>query len=123
MFEINTDDIPNVAIEMTFFEGRLVYDKNDSGITNQKKNIILEQNFPNPFNSITTIQFSLSKGQKIKLSVLDFQGKEVAIITEGYVTAGEHSIKFNGSKLTSGQYFYKIETEDFSKTKKMILLK
>jgi len=83
----------------------------------------LNQNYPNPFNPTTTIQFSVSKQQNIKLSIFDIQGIEIDIIIEENISAGQHSIEFDGSKLTSGQYFYKIEGKDFSEIKKMILLK
>jgi len=87
------------------------------------KKIILNQNYPNPFNPTTTIQFSILKDQNIKLSIFDIHGNEIDVIIEGGISAGQHSIEFDGSKLTSGQYFYKIETEYFTEIKKMILLK
>ncbi len=64
LFEISTENIPNVEIEMTFFEGKIVYDTNSSDIT-APSNIILKQNRPNPFNSITRIEFSLSKNYSL----------------------------------------------------------
>jgi len=103
-------------------------DENGNTTNINNENIIqssnkLSQNYPNPFNPTTTIQFSIAKDQYIKLSVYDIHGNEIDMIIEGGISAGQHSIEFDGSKLTSGQYFYKIESDEFSEIKKMILLK
>jgi len=126
LLEIETDEIPGVEVLMTFFEGNLVYDNLSLGISNPKNgdaSFILEQNQPNPFDSSTTIHFTLKKQQKVKLSILDFNGKEIEVLIEENMDIGNHSIEFNGDRLASGQYFYKIETDDFNETRKMILQK
>ena len=72
--------------------------------------INLIQNYPNPFNPTTTIEFSLPKTTKVNLSVFDVTGKMVANLVNEEKTPGTYSIMFNGSQLTSGIYFYKLET-------------
>jgi hypothetical protein len=83
----------------------------------------LNQNYPNPFNPTTNISFSLPKTEFVSLKVYDVLGKEVETLLQDKITAGEYYIKFDGSGLHSGFYFYKVEGEDFSMVKKMVLVK
>ncbi len=89
----------------------------------------LEQNFPNPFNPKTiinyNIEFPLNKGGQgvVSLKVYDALGKEVAILVNEKQNAGSYSVEFNGEGLPSGIYFYKLEAGDFVETKRMVLLK
>ncbi len=79
--------------------------------------------FPNPFNPITKISFSLKDNGKISLKVFDVLGKEVANLADGYYEAGKHAATFNGSNLASGIYFYRLTTPTATITKKMNLIK
>ena len=90
----------------------------------------LEQNFPNPFNPSTSIQFSLPTQSVVKLTVYDVQGKEVrTLISNETRTAGAHSFNFNAEGLASGVYFYRIQAESvsgtrtFTETRKLTLIK
>lgn len=83
----------------------------------------LDQNYPNPFNPQTVIPFSLKKDTRVKLSVFDVTGKEVAVLVDGMLESGRHDVNFNASDLPSGIYFYSIVTSDFTANKKMILMK
>jgi hypothetical protein len=84
----------------------------------------LEQNYPNPFNPGTTIRFNLSKGSNVNIRIFDITGREVEHIVKGeMVQAGTHEVKFNAAKLSSGVYFYTLETDNFRETKKMMLVK
>jgi hypothetical protein len=83
----------------------------------------LNQNYPNPFNPVTNIEFSIQKAGNIKLTVFDIQGKEVAQLFNGNLNAGSYKYDFDAGKLTSGVYFYKLQTEEFTDTKKMLLVK
>jgi hypothetical protein len=83
----------------------------------------LEQNYPNPFNPSTKINFSIAEGGLVKLSVYNLLGQEVMNLLNENKEAGNHSVEFNASSLTSGVYFYKIETLQFTQTRKMILSK
>ena len=86
-------------------------------------NYFLEQNFPNPFNNATKINFSIPEKDNIKLALYDILGKEVTTLVNEEIDAGFHSIDFNAENLASGIYFYKLETKYFCQTKRMILLK
>ena len=83
----------------------------------------LEQNFPNPFNPSTTIDFSISRQGFTSLKVYDMLGKEVAVLVNGNLGAGAYSATFDAAALPSGVYFYKLETEGFTSVKKMTLIK
>jgi endo-1,3(4)-beta-glucanase len=83
----------------------------------------LEQNYPNPFNPTTNIKFNIPKGSFVKLAVYDMLGREVAKLVSSELKAGTYNYDFDGSKLSSGVYFYKLESNSFSETKKMMLIK
>ncbi|MBS1516030.1 MAG: T9SS type A sorting domain-containing protein [Bacteroidetes bacterium] len=83
----------------------------------------LEQNFPNPFNPETFIQFTLGKNDIVRLIVYDVLGNKVADLADGKMEEGVHTIKFNAGNLPSGTYFYRLQTEKFIQTKKMLLIK
>ncbi len=83
----------------------------------------LSQNYPNPFNPTTKINFSLPKAGKVKLAVYNSAGKEVAILTNQNLSVGSYVFDFDATNLTSGVYFYTLQTENFKQTKRMVLLK
>ncbi|HEY3295146.1 MAG TPA: T9SS type A sorting domain-containing protein [bacterium] len=83
----------------------------------------LSQNYPNPFNPTTRISFALPKAGMTTLKVYDLLGREVSTLLSKSLPAGEHSVSFEGHRLASGLYFYRIESGSFSATKKMVLLK
>ena len=83
----------------------------------------LSQNYPNPFNPSTKIRYQLPENGRVKLTVFDIKGVEVATIINGVQNAGEYSVDFDGSRMTSGVYFYKLETDGLVDTKKMLLIK
>jgi len=84
---------------------------------------VLEQNYPNPFNPTTNISFALPKSLDVKITVYNSLGQKIEELVNGIMDAGNHNVKMDGSNLTSGIYFYRIETSQFSKTMKMILVK
>ncbi len=91
---------------------------------------VLEQNYPNPFNPSTTIQYSIPSSvignkdfRSVQLKIYDVLGREVATIVDREQAAGNYSIVFDASGLTSGLYFYKLSSGGFISTKKMILIK
>jgi hypothetical protein len=84
---------------------------------------ILQQNYPNPFNPVTNISFSVPKAGLVKLTVYDAAGRESAVLFNGQLSAGSYNYDFDASQLASGIYFYKLEANDFSQTKKMVLIK
>ncbi len=86
-------------------------------------NYQLYQNYPNPFNPTTIISFSIPKSGNTKLVVFDMLGREVAVLIDGYIDAGNHTAYFDASDLSSGVYIYRIESGNFVKSRSMILLK
>ncbi|MEO6693868.1 MAG: T9SS type A sorting domain-containing protein [Ignavibacteria bacterium] len=84
---------------------------------------ISSNNFPNPFNPETIIHYDLPKDGFSKLTVYDITGKLISTLVNQYKTAGTYNVIFNGSVLPSGIYFYRIESNGFSDTKKMTLVK
>lgn len=84
---------------------------------------VLEQNFPNPFNPVTTIRFYLPKSEKVTLNIYDLLGRKVRTIINGKMTAGEHSVDFNARNFASGLYFYRLKTANSTLTKKMLIIK
>ncbi len=83
----------------------------------------LAQNYPNPFNPTTKISFSIPESGIVNLKIYDLLGGEVAELINSEMKTGNHSINFDASNLSSGMYFYKIETGSYSQTRKMMLLK
>ncbi|MCX6161443.1 MAG: YCF48-related protein, partial [Ignavibacteriae bacterium] len=83
----------------------------------------LNQNFPNPFNPTTKISFALAKAGPVMLTVFDMSGREIATLVNSTLSVGNFEYTFDGSKLSSGIYFYRIITNDFVESKKMTLLK
>jgi photosystem II stability/assembly factor-like uncharacterized protein len=83
----------------------------------------LFQNYPNPFNPVTKIQFVLPVAGYVSLKVFDITGRFVGEIVNGNLRAGLHQIDFNASHFSSGAYFYKLETKDYTDIKKMVLIK
>ena len=83
----------------------------------------LQQNYPNPFNPVTNINFSIPKTGLVKLTVFDAAGREAAMLFNGELSAGTYNYDFDASQLASGIYFYKLEANEFSQTKKMVLIK
>jgi hypothetical protein len=97
-----------------------------TGITvqnNLPKSFALNQNYPNPFNPSTAISYRLSAVSQTTLKVYNVLGEEVATLVNGVQQAGEHTVNFNATNLTSGIYLYKLQAGNFVETKKMILMK
>ena len=88
----------------------------------------LGNNYPNPFNPVTNITYSLPEDMRVVIKVFDIEGKEVISLVDSRQSAGHNSIVWNGTNdfgapVSTGLYFYRIQSSDFSKTKKMIFLK
>lgn len=83
----------------------------------------LFQNYPNPFNPVTTIRFEIPSSREIELSVFDMLGRKVKTLFEGTAPAGIMAVDFNAGELASGVYIYRLKTEEFVISKKLILMK
>ena len=129
-FEINLDSY-KINETVTGSEVIAVF-MNSSILNTNSENMpdqfLLMQNYPNPFNPNTTIQYSLSKPEYMKLIIYDYRGNHIKSLLNGYFNPGLGKVKWNsrndsGEKVAAGIYFYKIETNNYVKSKKMILLK
>jgi len=87
------------------------------------KDFVLEQNYPNPFNPSTDIRFAIQNDSNVKLSVYNTKGELVANLKNGKMTKGSHVVNFDATALNSGVYFYKLDVNNLSETKKMVLTK
>ena len=83
----------------------------------------LFNNYPNPFNPSTTISYTIPKGEKVVIKVYDILGREISKLVNEQKTAGKYFVKFEGSTLSSGIYFYTINAGSYHQTKKMLLIK
>jgi len=83
----------------------------------------LGNNYPNPFNPTTTINFTLPEQAKVKVTIYDAIGNEVEVIANDVRNAGNHTVKWNASSYASGVYFYKLEANNFVQVRKMVLMK
>ena len=90
---------------------------------------VLYQNYPNPFNPTTTIKYKITSAGFVSLKIYDLLGREVAVLVNEFKNAGSYKINFNGRRttdnrqLSSGVYFYQLQTDKFVETKKLILLR
>jgi len=110
-----------------------ISDIENSESSNQSLTFNLSQNYPNPFNPSTTINYSIpvetlratsaTTNVNVTLKIYDILGREVATLVNKEQSPGTYSIKFDGSNLTSGLYFYKLRSGSFIESKKMILVK
>lgn len=96
-----------------------------TGYSNQiPEEFMLYQNYPNPFNPLTTIKFDLAKNSNVKLVIYDIVGNEVSVLVDNLpFTAGTYEYAFDASNLASGVYIYKLISDNFSDSKKMVLSK
>jgi hypothetical protein len=78
---------------------------------------------PNPANPVTTITYSIKSPSNVRLSIYSINGQKVATLADGPMSAGTHSVSFDGSKYASGVYFYRFESAGLKKSGKMLLLK
>jgi hypothetical protein len=88
----------------------------------------LHQNYPNPFNPSTNIEFYVPSNVKretsnVKLIIYDMSGKELAVLVNEQLNAGAYKVSWDASNYSSGVYFYELKTNNFSETKKMLLIK
>jgi Secretion system C-terminal sorting domain len=103
---------------------KLDYTVSVEAVDNQiSSEYLLEQNYPNPFNPSTTIQFSIPEQSIVKLEVFNTLGEKVSTLVSEELKAGNYKYDWNAENLSSGIYFYRLNTNNFSEKKKMIFLK
>ena len=111
------------VIDWTIANGGLITGNSNNISINNPDAFSLSQNYPNPFNPSTKINFSIPKSGMVTLKVYDVLGKEVASLVNDARNAGNYEVSFNASGLSSGAYFYRLQSGSFVDTKKMFLLK
>ena len=109
--------------QIDFDETRTESEIVNVNINSQPKEYALMQNYPNPFNPTTTIEYSIPENGNVKLKIYNSLGEEVATLVNEYKTVGNLKFNFDASALPSGIYFYRINANNFSSVKKLILLK
>ncbi len=121
----SAQSVDDIIYAGTYDNGIWKYDPNPTNVDKEifPKKISLSQNYPNPFNPSTVIKFNLSEKSYIKLIVYDILGKEIATLVNEEKPAGLYEVTFNASPLSSGVYFYKLQSGLFTETKKMLLVK
>jgi 1,4-alpha-glucan branching enzyme len=107
---------------ITFNKPPLGITSNNGIIANSYK---LYQNYPNPFNPLTKIKFDVLQGNNtnVSLVVSDMEGKTIATLVNEQLNNGTYEVTFDGSKLSSGTYFYRLQAGNFSEVKKLMLVK
>ena len=139
---INDHTLANLEIDNTYYIVVTCYDidNNESWfsnvvsifigdptiISNAKQDIVtfgLYQNFPNPFNPSTKIIYQIPEISFVTIKVFDVLGKEIATLVNGEKPAGNYEVKFDGTNLPSGIYFYQLRAGSFVQTKKMLMIK
>ncbi len=89
----------------------------------KKTTFHLSQNYPNPFNPSTTIPYNLPGSSHVTLTIYDLAGRQLETLVNGFQSAGKHQIVWQANGLSNGVYFYRLQTEHFSETRRLILLK
>lgn len=124
------DSIPDFHDRWNFgpkFPVKILSVTGNEDITEQPRDFILYQNYPNPFNPSTNIKFSLTPSQSLRqwvtLVVYDALGNEIITLVNEEKSPGDYEVIFDATGLTSGLYFYRLTTNTFSETKKMLLLR
>jgi len=95
---------------------------NDDAPSIPKRSFLL-QNYPNPFNAQTTIEFTLERASYVIIDIYDVAGRKVATAADVKFGVGLNRVVFNSKQLSSGPYFYRINTDNTSDSRKMLLLK
>ncbi len=105
------------------FDGSFEYTKTVEVLIGAPAEFSLQQNYPNPFNPSTTINYTVAEESIVSLKVYDLLGREIAELVNNELEAGNYTINFDASQLTSGIYFYTLQAGQFSETKKMTVLR
>lgn len=121
------------AMDGTVFNSEVVTTTVTSSASDEWEGIVpgvfqLFQNYPNPFNPTTRIEFTLEQASEVRLEVYNVLGQRIKTLLEGYIPNGSHEAEWDGStesgaKVSSGIYFYRLSTNEFSRTRKMMLMK
>jgi hypothetical protein len=109
--------------KITWYENLLIVGIDDNNFLDVPVQFRLYNNYPNPFNPTTTISFSIPELSLVTLKVYDVLGNEIITLVNEEKPTGSYEVEFDAKELVSGIYFYKLQTGDYTNTKKMILFK
>jgi len=121
--DLSSSFVPTASQWSTFTASVSSVTSVEPGITGTPAKYELFQNYPNPFNPVTKISYSIPIDGIITLKVFDILGKEVAILFNDRKVAGNYSVDFNATNFSSGVYFYKLEVNNYTDIKRMVLVK
>jgi len=108
-------------VQSDYISYGILADVDDAG--SQPATYLLEQNYPNPFNPTTVIRYQLPVASSVRLVVYDMLGREVKVLVDEREESGSHQVDFDGSGLSSGMYFYKMDAGAFVQTRALLLLR
>lgn len=121
------EDEWEIENELIFFgdyeDGSLIITDVEKGESTKPVNFELGQNFPNPFNPTTVISYSIPQNEFVTVKIFDILGNELKTLVSEFKVSGNYKIEFDASTYPSGTYFYQINANNFTSTKKMLLLK
>ena len=117
------DGIYTYRLKQIDFDGTFSYSDEVEVTIEVPLSYSLNQNYPNPFNPSTKIEYSIKEAGNVSLAVYNMLGQQVASLVNQRQDAGKYTVNFDASKMTSGIYIYKLSTNNFVQTKKMILVK
>lgn len=121
---LSADSYVQLPIVTTGGNATLFSEESESSVSNNEPyKFSLSQNFPNPFNPATMIEYSIAKAENVQLKVYDLLGREIATLVNGIQVPGSYNVTFNASKLSSGVYFYKLTAGSYTSIKRMVLIK
>ncbi len=120
---VRHDHTLNYRLKQIDLDGSFTYSKQIEIEVYNEMNFVLEQNYPNPFNPNTIISWQSPIDGRQILKVFDVLGNEVATLVDDYRDAGFYEVEFNGSRLSSGIYYYQIKAGNYIQVKKMLLIK
>jgi hypothetical protein len=118
-----SNDKYSYRLKQIDFDGTFEYSDEVEVIVVSLDNYSLVNNYPNPFNPSTKIGYYLKDRTDVKVSIMNSLGEEIAILTNEIQEQGFHELEFNAADLSSGIYFYSLQTRNYTETKKMILMK
>lgn len=121
--DFDQNGTPHIRTEEPVFEAVTVAFSGVSANPELPTEFDLEQNYPNPFNPTTEISFDLPVASHVNLTVYNVLGQEVETLVNRDMEAGNHRVTWNADPYSSGVYFYRISADNFSETKKMLMLK
>ena len=116
-------DIKNYYIDNLYFYSNEIINSNDDEHLDIPKTLNLYQNYPNPFNPSTNIQFSIPKTSTVSLTIFNAIGQKVATLVDSQLSPGTYTMTWDASRVSSGVYFYQLNSNGNVQTKQMLLIK